>query len=140
MLRRNAMIKFAPFVEYKMDKCYLTDIECLGLVVSQMAQWEDDKACDIISAALDMNYSLRFDIDLNQTVYRFGGEGYDHYKYMAIFKFTPDHDHVKMYIYNILTKNQMRLYFVHVFDDDEEMGFVDYLTYKDDPKRLEDGK
>ena len=118
------MIKFAPFVEYKMDKCYLTDIECLGLVVSQMAQWEDDKACDIISAALD----------------RFGGEGYDHYKYMAIFKFTPDHDHVKMYIYNILTKNQMRLYFVHVFDDDEEMGFVDYLTYKDDPKRLEDGK
>ena len=24
------MIKFAPFVEYKMDKCYLTDIECLG--------------------------------------------------------------------------------------------------------------
>ena len=134
------MIKFAPFVEYKMDKCYLTDIECLGLVVSQMAQWEDDKACDIISAALDMNYSLRFDIDLNQTVYRFGGEGYDHYKYMAIFKFTPDHDHVKMYIYNILTKNQMCLYFVHVFDDDEEMGFVDYLTYKDDPKRLEDGK
>lgn len=134
------MIKFAPFVEYKMDKCYLTDIECLGLVVSQMAQWEDDKACDIISAALDMNYSLRFDIDLNQTVYRFGGEGYGHYKYMAIFKFTPDHDHVKIYIYNILTKNQMRLYFVHVFDDDEEMGFVDYLTYKDDPKRLEDGK
>lgn len=134
------MIKFAPFVEYKMDKCYLTDIECLGLVVSQMAQWEDDKACDIISAALDMNYSLRFDIDLNQTVYRFGGEGYDHYKYMAIFKFTPDHDHVKMYIYNILTKNQMRLYFVHIFDGDEEMGFVDYLTYKDDPKRLEDGK
>lgn len=134
------MIKFAPFVEYKMDKCYLTDIECLGLVVSQMAQWEDDKACDIISAALDMNYSLRFDIDLNRTEYRFGGEGYDHYKYMAIFKFTPDHDHVKMYIYNILTKNQMRLYFVHVFDDDEEMGFVDYLTYKDDPKRLEDGK
>lgn len=134
------MIKFAPFVEYKMDKCYLTDIECLGLVVSQMAQWEDDKACDIISAALDMNYSLRFDIDLNQTEYRFGGEGYGHYKYMAIFKFTPDHDHVKMYIYNILTKNQMRLYFVHVFDDDEEMGFVDYLTYKDDPKRLEDGK
>lgn len=134
------MIKFAPFVEYKMDKCYLTDIECLGLVVSKMAQWEDDKACDIISAALDMNYSLRFDIDLNQTEYRFGGEGYDHYKYMAIFKFTPDHDHVKMYIYNILTKNQMRLYFVHVFDDDEEMGFVDYLTYKDDPKRLEDGK
>ena len=140
MLRRNAMIKFAPFVEYKMDKCYLTDIECLGLVVSQMAQWEDDKACDIISAALDMNYSLRFDIDLNQTVYRFGGEGYDHYKYMAIFKFTPDHDHVKMYIYNILSKNQMRLYFVHVFDDDEEMGFVDYLTYKDDPKRLEDDR
>ena len=134
------MIKFAPFVEYKMDKCYLTDIECLGLVVSQMAQWEDDKACDIISAALDMNYSLRFDIDLNQTEYRFGGEGYNHYKYMAVFKFTPDHDHVKMYIYNILTKNQMRLYFVHVFDDDEEMGFVDYLTYKDDPKRLEDGK
>lgn len=134
------MIKFAPFVEYKMDKCYLTEIECLGLVVSQMAQWEDDKACDIISAALDMNYSLRFDIDLNQTVYRFGGEGYGHYKYMAIFKFTPDHDHVKIYIYNILTKNQMRLYFVHVFDDDEEMGFVDYLTYKDDPKRLEDGK
>lgn len=134
------MIKFAPFVEYKMDKCYLTDIECLGLVVSQMAQWEDDKACDIISAALDMNYSLRFDIDLNQTEYRFGGEGHDHYKYMAVFKFTPDHDHVKMYIYNILTENQMRLYFVHVFDDDEEVGFVDYLTYKDDPKRLEDGK
>ena len=134
------MIKFAPFVEYKMDKCYLTNIECLGLVVSQMAQWEDDEACDIIGAALDMNYSLRFDIDLNQTVYRFGGEGYYHYKYMAVFKFTPDHDHVKMYIYNILTKNQMRLCFVHVFDDDEEMGFVDYLTYKDDPKRLEDGK
>ena len=134
------MIKFAPFVEYKMDKCYLTDIECLGLVVSQMAQWEDDEACDIISAALDIHYSLRFDIDLNQTVYRFGGEGYDHYKYMAVFKFTPDHDHVKMYIYNILTENQMRLCFVHVFDGDEEMGFVDYLTYKDDPKRLEDDK
>lgn len=137
------MIKFAPFVEYKMDKCYLTDIECLGLVVSQMANWEDDEfdeACDIISAALDMNYSLRFDIDLNQTIYKFGGKGYDHYKYMAVFKFTPDHDHVKMYIYNILTKNQMRLCFVHVFDGDEEMGFVDYLTYKDDPKRLEDDK
>lgn len=134
------MIKFAPFVEYKMDKCCLTDIECLGLVVSQMAQWEDDEACDIIGAALDMNYSLRFDIDLNRTEYRFGGERYNNYKYMAVFKFTSDHDHVKMYIYNILTKNQMHLCFVHVFDDDEEMGFVDYLTYKDDPKRLEDSK
>lgn len=136
------MIKFAPFVEYKMDKCYLTDIECLGLVVSQMAKWKDcefDEACDIICAALDMNYSCEFD-NLNQTKYRFGGEDYDHYKYMAVFKFTPDHDHVKMYIYNILTKNQMRLCFVHVFDGDEEMGFVDYTTYKDDPKRLEDDK
>lgn len=137
------MIKFAPFVEYKMDKCYLTDIECLGLVVSQMVKWSDDEldeASDIISAALDMNYSCRFDVDLNQTVYRFGGEEYGHYKYMAVFKFTPDHDHVKMYIHNILTKNQMRLCFVHVFDGDEEMGFVDYTTYKDDPKRLEDDK
>ena len=137
------MIKFAPFVEYKMDKCYLTNIECLGLVVSQMAKWKDcefDKACDIIGAALDMNYSHEFDINLNQTVYKFGGEGHGYYKYMAVFKFTPDHDHVKMYIYNILTKNQMRLYFVHVFDGDEEMGFVDYTTYKDDPKRLEDDK
>lgn len=137
------MIKFAPFVEYKMDKCYLTDIECLGLVVSQMVKWSDDEldeASDIISAALDMNYSCRFDVDLNQTEYRFGGEGYDHYKYMAVFKFTPDRDHVKMYIYNILTKNQMHLCFVHVFDGDEEMGFVDYMTYKDDPKRLEDDK
>ena len=137
------MIKFAPFVEYKMDKCYLTDIECLGLVVSQKARLEDcefDEACDIIGAALDTNYSCEFDINLNQTVYRFGGEGHNHYKYMAVFKFTPDRDHVKMYIYNILTKNQKHLCFVHVFDGDEEMGFVDYLTYKDDPKRLEDSK
>lgn len=134
------MIKFAPFVEYKMDKCLLTDIECLGLVVSQMALWEDDEACDIIGAALDMNYRHHFDVDLNRTVYEFGGNTYDHYKYMAVFKFTLDHDHVMMHIFDISKDGRYRTRFVHTFDDDEEMGFVDYLTYKDDPKRLENGK
>lgn len=134
------MIKFAPFVEYKMDKCYLTDIECLGLVVSQTAQWDNDEACDIISAALDMNFSCRFDIDLNRTIYKFGGEEYDHYKYMAVFKFTLDHDHVMIHIFDISKEGKYRACFVHIFDGDEEMGFVDYLTYKDDPKKLEDSK
>lgn len=131
------MIKFAPFVEYKMDKCYLTEVECVGIIVRQMAEWDTDESCDVLSAIYDGSWTHRFNADKNQTEYEFGGDGNrQNYDFTAVFKFTPDHEYVKLIIY-VGGKEDENVYFSHTFDDDEMMGFVDYLTYKDDPKRLD---
>lgn len=133
------MIKFVPFVEYKMDKCYLTEVECVGLLVRLMADWEDDESCDVLSAIYDGTWTHRFNVDKNQTEYEFGGDGnfHFHYDFTAVFKFTDDREYVKMYLYSGEV-DEDNLIYAHIFDDDEMMGFVDYLTYKDDPKRLTD--
>ena len=131
------MIKFAPFIEYKMDKCYLTEIECVGVIVRQMADWDTDKSCDVLSAIYDGSWTHRFNVDKNQTEYEFGGdENRPRRDYTAIFGFTPDHEYVELRIYAGDPEDEY-IVFSHKFDDDEMMGFVDYLTYKDDPKRLE---
>lgn len=131
------MISFVPFVEYKMDKCYLTEAECVGLIVMQMATWETDDSTDVIDAIFENHWSHRFNDNKNQTEFMFGGYRDESYKFTAIFKFTPDRENVKLIIYVGSPKNDVRWY-EHTFDDDEEMTFVDFLTYKDDPKRLED--
>ena len=131
------MIKFAPFVEYKMDECYLTEIECVGVLVRQMANWNTDTGYEILCAIYDGSWTHRFNADKNQTEYEFGGdENRSRRDYTAIFSFTPNHEYVELCIYYGDPKDKYLIYF-HEFDDDEMMGFVDYLTYKDDPKRLE---
>lgn len=132
------MIKFVPFVEYKMDKCYLTEVECVGLLMRLMADWEDDESYDVLSAIYDGTWIHRFNVDKNQTEYEFGGDGNFHfyYDFTAVFKFTDDREYVKMYLYSGEV-DEDNLIYTHIFDDNEMMGFVDYLTYKDDPKRLE---
>lgn len=131
------MIKFAPFVEYKMDKCYLTKLECIALIVIEMEMWEKDDACKVIDALFDMHWSHRFSKYLNQTVFCFGGKEDSSYTFTAVFKFTPDHEQVELFIYRGLPEDE-EVWYHHVFDNDEDMEFVDYLTYKEDPKRLED--
>ena len=131
------MIKFAPFVEYKMDKCYLTEIECVGVIVRQMASWNTDAGYEILCAIYDGSWTHRFNAAKNQTEYEFGGdENLSSSNYTAIFSFTPDHEYVELRIYAGNPEDES-IVFSHKFDDDEMMGFVDYLTYKDDPKRLE---
>lgn len=131
------MIKFAPFVEYKMDKCYLTEIECVGVIVRQMATWDMGKCWDVLSAICYGSWTHRFNAAKNQTEYEFGGDDNCLRRdYTAIFSFTPDHEYVELRIYAGNPDDDYLVYF-HKFDDDEMMGFVDYLTYKDDPKRLE---
>ena len=68
------MIKFAPFVEYKMDKCYLTEVECVGVIVRQMADWDTDESCDVLSVIYDGSWTHRFNATKNQTEYEFGGD------------------------------------------------------------------
>lgn len=132
------MIKFAPFIEYKMDKCYLTEVECVGLLVRLMADWDDDQSCDVLSAIYDGTWTHHYDNVANQTEYRFGGdESWDDiYDYKAIFSFTPDREKVKIDLYaNIV--GCYNVIYTHLFNADEEMGFVDFLTYRD-PQKLED--
>ena len=131
------MIKFAPFVEYKMDKCYLTEIECVGVIVRQMADWGTNQSCDVMSAIYDCSWTHRFNVDKNQTEYQFGGDkNCQCYDYTAVFSFTPDHEYVELYIYAGAPEDEYVI-FSHRFDDDEMMGFVDYLTYEDAPKRFD---
>lgn len=131
------MIKFAPFVEYKMDKCYLTEIECVGVIVRQMADWGTNESCDVMSAIYDGSWTHRFNVDKNQTEYGFGGnKNRPCHDYTAVFSFTPDRKYVELYIYAGAPEDEY-IVFSHQFDDDEMMGFVDYLTYKDAPKRLD---
>lgn len=129
------MIRFAPFIEYKMDDCYLTDVECVGLITTQMALWDNDNSSEVLDALFEVRWSHYFDKHLNRTEYRFGGKEPESYTFTAVFKFTPDREQVQMIIYRGNLENE-EVWFNHVFDDDEMMGFVDYLTYKDDPKRL----
>lgn len=133
------MIKFAPFVEYKMDDCYLTSLECVGLITTQMALWDSDDSSEILNALFEMRCSWYYDKQLNRTEYRFGGKKLTPYTFTAIFKFTPDREHVQMIIYHGHMEKE-EIWFSHVFDDDEEMDFIDFLTYESDPKRLEDWK
>ena len=131
------MIKFAPFVEYKMDKCYLTEIECVGVIVRQIAAVSTKTCYDVMTAICDGSWTHRFNAAKNQTEYEFGGnENRPRLDYTAIFNFTPDHEYVDLRIYAGDPENE-DIVFLHEFDDDEMMGFVDYLTYKDNPKRLE---
>ena len=102
-----------------------------------MVDWDTDEGCDILCAIYDGSWTHRFNVDKNQTEYEFGGdENCSHRDYIAIFSFTPDHECVELSIYGGNLDDDYLVYF-HKFDDDEMMGFVDYLTYKDDPKRLE---
>ena len=131
------MIKFAPFVEYKMDECYLTEIECVGVIVRQIATVNTKTSYDVMTAICDGSWTHRFNAVKNQTEYEFGGdENRQRLDYTAIFSFTPDHEYVELRIYAGDPKDE-DIVFLHEFDDDEMMGFVDYLTYKYDPKRLE---
>lgn len=131
------MIKFAPFVEYKMDKCYLTEIECVGVIVRQMADWDTDESCDVLSAIYDGSWTHRFNVNKNQTEYEFGGDkDCSCHDYTAVFSFTPDRKYVELYIYAGALEDEY-IVFSHRFDDDEMMGFVDYLTYEDAPKRFD---
>lgn len=130
------MIKFAPFIEYKMDDCYLTDVECVGLITTQMALWDNDNSSEVLDALFEVRWSHYFDKHRNRTEYRFGGKEFESYTFTAVFKFTADREQVQMIIYRGNLEDE-EVWFSHVFDDDEMMGFVDYLTYKDDPKRLE---
>ena len=131
------MIKFTPFVEYKMDKCYLTEVECVGVIVRQIANWNTDVGYEILCAIYDGSWTHRFNAAKNQTEYEFGGdEDRPRRDYTAIFSFTPDHEYVELRIYADDPEDEYIVFF-HKFDDDEMMGFVDYLTYKDDPKRLD---
>ena len=131
------MISFAPFVEYKMDRCYLTELECVGLLVRLMADWDDDRSCDVLSAIYDGSWTHRYDNEKNQTEYKFGGNGIwdDFYSYTAVFSLTPDREKVKMNLYfdNV---DYDDIIYTHTFNEDEEMGFIDFLTYRD-PKKLE---
>lgn len=131
------MIKFAPFVEYKMDKCYLTEIECVGVIVRQMADWDTDESCDVLSAIYDGSWTHRFNVNKNQTEYEFGGDkDCSCHDYTAVFSFTPDRKYIELYIYAGALEDEY-IVFSHRFDDDEMMGFVDYLTYEDAPKRFD---
>ena len=131
------MIKFAPFVEYKMDKCYLTEIECVGVIVRQMADWGTYESCKIMSAIYDGSWTHRFNVNKNQTEYEFGGnKNCPCHDYTAVFSFTPDHEYVELYIYAGAPEDEY-IVFSHRFNDDEMVGFVDYLTYEDAPKRLD---
>lgn len=132
------MIKFAPFVEYKMDDCYLTDVECVGLITTQMALCDNDNSSEILNALFEVRWSHYFDKHLNRTEYHFGGKEGEPYTFTAVFRFTEDREYVQMLIYRGPSEEDEEVWFNHVFDDDEMMGFVDYLTYKDDPKRLKD--
>ena len=95
------MIEFAPFIEYKMDKCYLTEIECVGVIVRQMADRVTNKGrYEILSAICDGSWTHRFNAAKNQTEYEFGGdENRSCRDYTAIFSFTPDHEYVELHIY-----------------------------------------
>lgn len=131
------MIKFAPFVEYKMDECYLTEIECVGVIVRQIADWNTNEGYEILCAIYNGSWTHQFNVDKNQTEYEFGGdENCSRHDYTAVFSFTSDREYVKLHVY-AGAPNDEHTVFSHEFDDDEMMGFVDYLTYKDDPKRLE---
>lgn len=131
------MIKFAPFVEYKMDKCYLTEIECVGVIVRQMVDWDTDESCDVLSAIYDGSWTHRFNVNKNQTEYGFGGnKDCSCHDYTAVFSFTLDRKYVELRIYAGAPEDEYVI-FSHRFDDDEMMGFVDYLTYEDAPKRLD---
>lgn len=122
------MIKFIPFIEYKMDKCYLTEVECVGLLVRLMANWDDDRSCEVLSAIYDGVWTHDFNNAQNQTEYEFGGNEHNfYYDYTAVFKFTPDREHVMVE----LSDDYGKVIYSHIFNDDEEMGFVDFLTYRD---------
>lgn len=131
------MIKFAPFIEYKMDECYLTNIECVGIITTQMALWDNDNSSEVLNALFEVHWSHRFDKRLNRTEYCFGGKEDEPYTFSAIFRFTADREYVQMLIYRGPSEDE-EVVLNHVFDDDEAMDFIDFLTYKDDPKRLED--
>lgn len=123
------MIKFAPFVEYEMDKCYLTSLECIALIMNQMCDWDDDDSCEVLDALMSQQHQRFFyDSDHNRTIFEF-----DCYK--ADFHFFDGRSSVELCIY-YMSPEDGELVFSHVFDSDEEMDFVDFSNYHD-PQRMD---
>lgn len=121
------MIKFAPFITYEMDECYLTELECVGIITVQMAAWDCDLSCGILDSLHSLDYTYWYDRDLNQTRFDFGD-------YTAFFKFYDGRNKVQLLICKM---GHSAPIFSHIFTEDEMMEFVDYSSYRD-PERMED--
>lgn len=149
------MIKFEPYIEYKMDECYLTNAECLGVLVNKLNSFTSTDAEDSTDSQLDILAHLMFAKDYdrkcyfdscnNRTVYQFGrnvsyGEERDGnaYKYSAVFKFeNSDKGEIRLIIYKGYIEKEDVVY-SHVFSWEEsiELGLIDCTTYQD-PVKIE---
>lgn len=121
------MISFAPFITYEMDKCFLTELECIGAITVQMADWDDDLSCDVLDSLHSLDYVYWYDKDRNQTRFDFGS-------HTAKFTFYDGRNKVQLLIYEMGHTTPI---FTHIFTDDEMMDFVDYSSYCD-PERMAD--
>lgn len=119
------MIKFAPFITYEMDKCYLTELECIGVITVQMSDWDSDLGCEILDSLHSLDYVYWYDQDRNQTRLDFGN-------HTAFFKFYDGRNRVQLLIYKMGHSTPI---FSHIFTEDEMMDFVDYSNYHD-PERM----
>lgn len=124
------MINFAPYITYKMDKCYLTQLECVGIIAIQMADWDDDLSCGILDSLHSLDFIYGYDKNLNQTRFDFGNHS-------AIFMFSNRRNQVRLQIYERNDSKYSLPIFTHIFTEDEMMEFVDYSDYHA-PERLED--
>lgn len=115
------MISFAPFVTYEMDKCFLTELECIGIITIQMVDWDDDLSRDVLDSLHSLDYVYWYDKDRNQTRFDFGN-------YIVKFMFYDGRNKVQLRIYEMGRTTPI---FTHIFTDDEMMDFVDYSGYYD---------
>lgn len=118
------MISFAPFITYEMDKCFLTELECIGIITVQMADWDNDLSCDILDSLHSLDFVYWYDKDRNHTRFDFGN-------HTAKFTFHDGRNKVQLLIWE---KGHTIPIFTHVFTEDEMMEFVDYSGYYDPEK------
>lgn len=121
------MIKFAPYITYEMDKCYFTQLECVGIIAIQMADWDADLSRSVLDNLLSLNFEHFYDKYRNQTIFDFGN-------YTAKFTFCDERNKVQLLIHETGYGTPI---FTHIFTEDEMMGFVDYDNYHD-PERLKE--
>lgn len=121
------MISFAPFITYEMDECFLTELECIGAITVQMADWNHDLFYDILDSLHSLDFVYWYDKNNNQTRFDFGN-------HTAKFMFCDGRNKVQLLIYEMGHSTPI---FTHIFTDDEMMNFVDYSDYHDSEKMAE---
>ena len=88
------MISFAPFITYEMDKCFLTELECIGAITMQMSDWDDGRYSNVLYSLYSLDYVYWYDKDRNQTRFDFGG-------HTAKFMFYDGRNKVQLLIYEM---------------------------------------